>query len=877
MNQEICRSCGGILTREGNYYVCKFCGNKWTIDAADDVHVVDRANAWSALRDCDFERSVELFENIIYKEPDNHESYWGRALASSGIIYVTDLNESKKVPTFNKISERSFIESRDVQKAISLAPSDIADTYMAQARQIEGIRTEWLEKAKKEPKYDVFICFKDSDRERGIDRTDDSYSAQELYTALMEAGYKVFFSRVSLRGKIAEHYEPYIYNAIKTAKVMIVYGERPEYFNAVWLKNEWTRFRARIENGEKEQNSLVVAYKGFDPADLPAGLRSRQCLNADSLTFLEDLKKHIEKIIKKNVIEDSPELQRPREPVQPVKRDEPLKPLKPQKPLNPNVSQGKKTSYGMIIALVLAGLLFVGGISSIFNFGELLSCSQTNREEYSEGIVFNLNLYASNTYLVEKGSFDGKHLIIPNYTPEGKRVVGIETFGFQNSYNMTDATIPDNIEYILQGAFMGCSSLQNVWLSGNIIKIQREAFADCGSLTAIHFNGTISQWQSIEKEPFWDQNTGGYTVFCSDGTVGKVYPETGSNATDYPVETEGETTETEDEFMVGDFIFYAHGDGTCTLGEMYGGGDTAVVPKISPAGDIVTGIGTGAFQNWSSLTSITLPDSITHIDSYAFEGCSGITNINIPEGVTGIGEAAFLGCKSLESITIPDNVTLIDTDAFKNCSSLVSVFLGNRVSEIGYGMFEGCSSLTDITIPDSVTSLGYGAFIGCSSLKSIIIPDSVTFIGSSVFYGCEGLESITLPFVGREKDGTRFTNLGAIFGANNGYTENSGYVPVSLKNVVITGGTSIDDWAFYACGNIESITIPESIKSIGENVFTNCNRLETIKYLGTVEEWNAIIKGAGWDSNTGNYTVVCSDGTIEDYDIDYPRAPEDAE
>ena len=147
MTFDKCKSCGGELERIGNYYVCKFCGNKWMIDADNDVHVIDRANAWSALRDCDFERAVELFENIIFKEPENHEAYWGRALASAGIMYVTDLNEHKKVPTCNSIGEESFLHSKDVRKAIELAPEDIAEAYWKQAEQIESIRAEWVKKA----------------------------------------------------------------------------------------------------------------------------------------------------------------------------------------------------------------------------------------------------------------------------------------------------------------------------------------------------------------------------------------------------------------------------------------------------------------------------------------------------------------------------------------------------------------------------------------------------------------------------------------------------------------------------------------------------------------------------------------------------------
>lgn len=295
-----CKTCGGSVNRVGNYYVCEWCRNKWEIDRGNDIHAVDRANAWSALRDGNFEKAVELFENIILKEDNNHEAYWGRALALSGIVYVTDMNENKKVPTCNNITEESFITNKDVQKAISLAPVDIADEYKQQASYIEKVRVEWLEKASKEPAYDVFISFKDSDRENGIERTQDSIDAQDLYNALIAEGYKVFFSRISLRDKISEQYEPYIYNAIKTAKVMIVFGERAEYFSSVWIKNEWSRFKTRIEKGEKHKNSLVVVYKNMNPGDLPVVLKSRQCLNASDMTFLSDLNRHIKRVVEES-------------------------------------------------------------------------------------------------------------------------------------------------------------------------------------------------------------------------------------------------------------------------------------------------------------------------------------------------------------------------------------------------------------------------------------------------------------------------------------------------------------------------------------------------------------------------------------------------
>ena len=292
-----CKTCGGSVQRVKNHYVCDFCGNKWEIDSSDDVHAVDRANAWRALRDGDFQKAAESFEGIIAKEPEDHEAHWGRALAQMGIVYVTDLNENKKVPTCNNITERSFRDDTDVCKAIALAPDDIADSYRVQAVYIDRVRLEWLEKASRGPAYDIFISYKDSDRENGIARTRDSVDAQDLYNALTAEGYKVFFSRVSLRDKISEQFEPYIYNAIRTAKVMIVFGEKAEYFGSAWIRNEWSRFKARIEAGEKHRNSLVVVYKDMDPHELPVVLKARQCMDAGDMTFLSDLLRHIRRVV----------------------------------------------------------------------------------------------------------------------------------------------------------------------------------------------------------------------------------------------------------------------------------------------------------------------------------------------------------------------------------------------------------------------------------------------------------------------------------------------------------------------------------------------------------------------------------------------------
>ena len=159
----------------------------------------------------------------------------------------------------------------------------------------------------------------------------------------------------------------------------------------------------------------------------------------------------------------------------------------------------------------------------------------------------------------------------------------------------------------------------------------------------------------------------------------------------------------------------------------------------------VTSIEGSAFQNCSSLTSITIPDSVTSIGSSAFTFCFSLTSITIPDSVTSIGETAFYYCSGLTSITIPASVTSIEGSAFQNCSGLSSITIPASVTSIGEWAFSNCSGLTSITIPASVTSIGDSAFSYCSGLTSISIPDSVTSIGDSTFANCSNLASVTIP------------------------------------------------------------------------------------------------------------------------------------
>lgn len=237
------------------------------------------------------------------------------------------------------------------------------------------------------------------------------------------------------------------------------------------------------------------------------------------------------------------------------------------------------------------------------------------------------------------------------------------------------------------------------------------------------------------------------------------------------------------------------------------------------------------YLNNTELTEITIPSSITKINANVLAGASAITSVTIPDGVTSIESSAFLGCSGLTSITIPSSVKNIGNNAFSGCSGLTSINIPNGVTSIGSSTFYNCSNLTSITIPDSVTSIGSHAFYNCSALTSITIPSRVTSIGISVFSGCNALATLTIPFVGGSSSSN--TYLGYIFGTSS-YSNNSSYVPSSLKTVVVTNSSSIPSYAFYGCSGLTSITISNSVTSIGVYAFYGCSGLTSITIPSSV-------------------------------------------
>ena len=283
-----CRCCGGVLDVKSALTVCEYCGatNFVSDTAGKYINQLNRANKLRQQKE--YDNAIRIYDNILSENIPSADILWLRTLCEYGIEYVPDPISSKYFPTLHRVKDESILNYYSYLDALKLCDDEQKAILEKEAVEINRIQTEYLEIAKNEAPYDVFICYKETDEDTKQTTEDVAYCSR-LYEILTKSGYKVFFARETLQNKLSVDYEPYIFAALKSSKVMAVIGSKSEYFTATWVKNEWSRFLKLMEKDQTKQ----IFFACDDPEELPRAFSLKQAQLLSNPNAMEVLAKNI--------------------------------------------------------------------------------------------------------------------------------------------------------------------------------------------------------------------------------------------------------------------------------------------------------------------------------------------------------------------------------------------------------------------------------------------------------------------------------------------------------------------------------------------------------------------------------------------------------
>lgn len=296
MTELKCRICGGNLlkTNGSKIVLCEHCGTKQVLPLfSEDSAKILYSRGTNYLQRGEYDKAENIFNQLVSLCPDEAEIYWNLVLCKYGITFVKDPFSNKYIPTCNKLTFQSVLHDENYINALKFSDDEKKSFYKSTADKINDIQKDIIAISKKEKPYDIFITYKETDSNNI--RTQDSIKAQKLYNLLTSLGYKVFFSRISLENKAGIEYEPYIYAALQSSKVMLSICSSKENIESPWVRNEWSRYLSLMQNNSKK--SLIPLFFDISRSELPNEFDILPALDMDNADFEQELIRGINKLI----------------------------------------------------------------------------------------------------------------------------------------------------------------------------------------------------------------------------------------------------------------------------------------------------------------------------------------------------------------------------------------------------------------------------------------------------------------------------------------------------------------------------------------------------------------------------------------------------
>ena len=860
-----CNCCGGELVEKDGVRICKYCKTKFEEVETVSVEALNRANEYrNRLR---FDDALVEYDIILQGAPKSIEASWGAFLCEYGIVYEKDYNGQYK-PTCHRLNERPVSKSKYYSK--------LTATKKEKAKEIETLRQDVLKKSKDIQPYDVFICYKATEERNGMHfPTEESKWARDVYEMLTyEMGLRVFFAEKSLVGSNTD-YEPHIYAALRSAKLMLVLTSKLDNVNSVWVANEWKRYASYIREGEEK--TIRVVYEKLDPYDLPRELQEKQAIDQDTRGWDEAVKKAAQDIFNKKPMP------------KPTPNPEPMP--KPQ-PTVPQESFGEKLGeffspflewLGENFGKIIIPLLIVAGIVI-----GIVSCNAQEKKKYShENISISVlskenqgtdydgtlkilfKIKVKNGCTVDISGLDGL-MTLRNANGTDLDVVSVDLSGtayagkentwtltlrvnpkyeyaeelwystyedLEIAFKITEASFADytykeytdSKEIIIKTSSGGVSGLETIENSyQNALNLYnqgryeeaKQMFAELGSYKdsrnyydwcCSHIENAAIEKENAIKEAAYKDALNVYNQGNYEQAK-RMFAELGSYK-----------DSSEYYYLCCEKIEIAEMDAVYERAmslyaqEKYGEA-VALLNEIYGHKDSVAKVEEITLA--AAMKVAALEELGDYVGACAvLEQFGGeMTSSDLYKAYSYAIQGNFAKAVNygLTVVVFPEGTETIPDNYFKDeygYSELRKVVLPSTLTSIGESAFYGCQELEEINLPDGIVTIAKAAFQSCVSLKNIQLPGGLLAISDNAFYNCSSLGAIELP--------ANLINIGK-----------SAFSGCALREIVWNNNLqTIGNYAFKYC-DLTSLRLPSSLKSLGKGAFSNCGELITVSIGG---------------------------------------------